>query len=60
MGTHSRDAVLYVLPPASIGEDAERLLGEVSSSAQPMNATILRQLVRRCASEFERSEALVP
>jgi hypothetical protein len=60
MGTHSRDAVLFVLPPASSDEDAGRMLGEVSSSAQPMNATVLRQLVRRCAAGFERTEVLVP
>ena len=60
MGTHSRDAVLFVLSPTSSGEDAGRLLGEVSSSAQPMNATVLRQLVRRCAAGFERTEVAVP
>jgi hypothetical protein len=60
MGTHSRDAVLFVLPPATSDEDAGRMLGEVSSSAQPMNATVLRQLVRRCAAGFERTEVLVP
>lgn len=60
MGTHSRDAVLFVVSPASSAEDAGRLLSEVSGSAQPMNAGSLRQLVRRCASEFERPEVSVP
>ena len=64
MGTHSRDAVLFVLPPASSGEDAGRLLGEVSSLAQPMNATVLRHLVRQCVAGFEagfeRTEVAVP
>lgn len=45
MGTHSRDAVLFVLSPSSTGEEAGRLLGEVSSSALPMNAGVLRHLV---------------
>ena len=60
MGTHSRDAVLFVLPPASSGEDAGRLLGEVSSLAQPMNASVLRQLIRQCVVGFERTEVAVP
>lgn len=46
-GTRSRDAVLFVLSPSSSGEDAQRLLREVTTSAQPMNAGLLRQLVRR-------------
>jgi hypothetical protein len=50
MGTHSRDAVLFVLSPSSSGEEAGRVLCEVSSSAQPMNAKALQQLVRQCAS----------
>ena len=60
MGTHSRDAVLFVLAPSSSGEEARRVLCEVSSSAQPMNATVLRQLVRRCASGFGHSEDSAP
>ena len=47
-GTRSRDAVLFVLAPSSSCEDAQRLLREVASSTQPMNAGLLRQLVRRC------------
>lgn len=60
MGTHSRDAVLFVLPPSSSGEEARRVLCEVSSSAQPMNARVLRQLVRQCASGFGHSEDSAP
>jgi hypothetical protein len=50
-GTRSRDAVLFVLSPSSSGENAQRLLGEVAKSAQPMNAVLLRQLVRRCTAD---------
>lgn len=60
MGTHSRDAVLFVLSPSSSDEDARRLLCEVYSSAQPMNARALRQLVRGCASGCVSSELLAP
>ena len=60
MGTHSRDAVLFVLSPASSAEDAAHLLGEVASSAQPMNAAVLRQLIRRPVSGFDRADVSVP
>ena len=60
MGTHSRDAVLFVLSPSSSGEEARRLLREVSSSAQPMNAEVLRQRVRQCAPGSVCSEDSVP
>jgi hypothetical protein len=60
MGTHSRDAVLFVLSPSSPGEEARRVLCEVSGSAQPMNAEVLRQLVRQCASGSVRSEDSAP
>ena len=59
-GTRSRDAVLFVLSPSSSGENAQRLLSEVAKSAQPMNAGVLRQLVRECASGFGRSEDSAP
>lgn len=48
-GTRSRDAVLFVLAPSVSGEDAQRLLREVAASAQPMNVSVLRELVRRGA-----------
>jgi len=60
MGTHSRDAVLFVLSPSSSGEEARRVLREVSNSAQPMNAEKLRQLVRQCASSLAHSEYAAP
>lgn len=49
-GTHSRDAVLFVLSPSSPGEQARCFMHEVSTSERPMNAGVLRQLVRQCAS----------
>ncbi|MCV7440246.1 DUF5994 family protein [Mycobacterium seoulense] len=60
MGTHSRDAVLFVLAPSSSTEDACRLMSEVHTSAEPMNAGDLRQLVRRCASELGSPEQSAP
>ena len=56
MGTHSRDAVLFVLSPSSSGEEVRRVLCEVSVAAKPMNAAMLRQLVRQCACDLGRSE----
>jgi hypothetical protein len=52
LGTHSRDAVLFVLSPSSSGEEASRVLCEVSTSTRPMNAEMLRQLVRQRVSGF--------
>jgi hypothetical protein len=43
MGTHSRDAILFVLPPSSPNEEARRLLGEIMTSTQPTNAGEMRQ-----------------
>ncbi len=60
IGTHSRDAVLFVLSPTSSGEEARHLLCEVSASALPMNAGVLRQLVRHCAPGIGRSEGSAP
>jgi Family of unknown function (DUF5994) len=60
LGTHSRDAVLFVLPPMNSAEDARRLLAEVSTSTQPMNAGALRRLLREFAEGFVRSEQPVP
>ncbi|MCV7092250.1 hypothetical protein H7H80_22730 [Mycobacterium interjectum] len=55
VGTHSRDAVLFVLAPSSSDEEARRLLHEVSTSGLPMNARALRQLTRQYAAEIEPS-----
>jgi Family of unknown function (DUF5994) len=60
MGTHSRDAVLFVVSPSSSGEEAQRLLHTVSTSARPMNAAVLRQLVRGFGRGFESSEESLP
>lgn len=46
IGTHSRDAVLFVVPPTSTGGTVERALREVSSSPDPMTVTLMRQLLR--------------
>jgi Family of unknown function (DUF5994) len=56
MGTHSRDAVLFVLSPSCSGEEPRQLMREISDSAIPMNARVLRQLVRQCASGTATSE----
>ncbi|MET0897056.1 MAG: DUF5994 family protein [Mycobacterium sp.] len=45
-GTHSRDAVLFIVPPKSSGGTATRVLGEVAKSAHPMSVTLARQLLR--------------
>lgn len=60
VGTHSRDAVLFVLSPSSSTEEARHLMGEVCTSSEPMNAGELRQLVRKCASGFGSSEQSAP
>lgn len=49
IGTHSRDAVLYVLPPASCRDVAGRLLRTVGGAEGPMSADMLRQLANDIA-----------
>jgi len=56
MGTHSRDAVLFVVSPSSSGEEAQRLLHTVSASTRPMNAAVLRRLARDIAPGVGSSE----
>ncbi|CAN5517578.1 hypothetical protein BH11ACT6_BH11ACT6_26980 [soil metagenome] len=46
MGTHSRDAVLFVVPSKSAGGTVSRVLREVAKSAHPMSVTLVRQLLR--------------
>lgn len=46
-GTRSRDAVLFVLSPSCSGQQAKLFLSEVAASAQPKNASVLRQMARR-------------
>ena len=59
MGTHSRDAVLFVLPPSSSGDEARHLLSEVSSSALPVNAGTLRQLIQQRTAALKIPEKAV-
>ena len=54
-GTHSRDAVLYVVSPAVPGAAVRRLLRAVSSEAPSICVILLRQLVARFAEEAKRS-----
>jgi hypothetical protein len=49
MGTHSRDAVLFVVPPACSGDAAGRVLRAVTDSAEPVSIDSARQLVSRRA-----------
>lgn len=51
MGTHSRDAILFVLPPSSPNDEARRLLNELSASTQPVNAGELRQRISTAATQ---------
>jgi Family of unknown function (DUF5994) len=57
IGTHSRDAVLYVVPPASPGEAVRRVLSAVSDATQPMSVPVLRHLIRHFATPAGRAEA---
>ncbi len=45
IGTHSRDAVLFVVPPTSADDTADRVLSTVSDSTQPLTVMALRQLI---------------
>lgn len=49
IGTHSRDAVLFVVPPSSAKPVAHRVLHAVSDNIQPVGVAMLRQLVRKPA-----------
>ena len=57
IGTHSRDAVLYVVPPTSPGDAAHRLLRAVTEGTKPMSVPVLRHLIRDSAAAAGRSEA---
>jgi hypothetical protein len=54
IGTHARDAVLYVIPPKSAVAVVDRLLAAVSEATGPMNAFVLRHLLTDCASTVGR------
>jgi hypothetical protein len=51
IGTHSRDAVLYIVPPAIPRAAVYRVLRAVSSATESMSVAVLRQLVHRWAAE---------
>jgi hypothetical protein len=57
IGTHSRDAVLYVVPPTSSGDAAHRLLRVVSDGTEPMSVPVLRLLISDSPTAARRSEA---
>ena len=44
IGTHSRDAVPYLVQPSSREDVVHRLLRAVSTATQPMSVDTLRQL----------------
>lgn len=46
MGTHSRNAVLYVVPPETAADVVHRILGAVSDASEPLQVVALRHLVR--------------
>lgn len=52
VGTHARNAVLYVMPPKSRSDVVRRMLAAVSDTPTPMNVDTLRQL----AAYFEATE----
>ena len=56
VGTHSRSAVLYVVPPSSPADAVRRVLGAVADATQPMNVTVLRYLVGHFTSTTEPPE----
>lgn len=45
-GTHTRDAVLFVLPSGAAAATAQRVLDRVTAAAHPMTATLIRSLLR--------------
>ena len=57
IGTHSRDAVLYVVPPTSPGDAAHRILCAVTDGTRPMSVPVLRLLISKSATAAGRSEA---
>ncbi len=54
IGTHSRDAVLFIVPPSSPGHAVHRVLGAVSNDPQSMTVAVLRHLVDHFAAEPSR------
>lgn len=58
MGTHSRSAVLFVVPPAVPGAAVRRVLRAVSNATGAMSVAVLRHLVDRFAREPDPSARL--
>jgi hypothetical protein len=58
MGTHSRSAVLFVVPPAVPGAAVRRVLRAVSIATGSMSVAVLRHLVDRFAREPDPSARL--
>ena len=48
MGTHSRDAVLFVVAPESVVAHARCVLRAVSAATEPLDVTMVRRLVDMC------------
>lgn len=57
IGTHARNAVLYVVPPSTHSDAALRILRAVSDGSQPMSVPVLRTLIRQSATAAGASEA---
>jgi hypothetical protein len=55
IGSHSRDAVLYVVPPSTAGTAAHRVLRAVSDATQPMTVVVLRHLLSHSAAAAGRA-----
>ncbi|ANW66021.1 hypothetical protein BCA37_22815 [Mycobacterium sp. djl-10] len=45
-GTHSRDAVLFVVPSGAAPSTAQRVLDQVAAAAHPLTVTVIRDLLR--------------
>ena len=54
VGTHSRDAVLFIVPPSTPSWAVHRVLRAVSRATQSMSVAVLRHLVARFAAEGDR------
>ncbi len=50
IGTHSRDAVLFVVPPSCAVAVVDQVLGAVTDATGPMSAFVLRHLLGQFAN----------
>jgi hypothetical protein len=55
IGTHSRDAVLYVIPPTSPVAVVDHVLAAVSDATGSMNVSVLRHLLGHFATTAEQA-----